>query len=122
MPVLTETRHAGGFMVSEARGHRSRETVTIVSGAGKLQPGSVLGKITASGKYTLYNNALATGVETAAAILWDDVDATSADRVAVVIARDAEVNAGELIWEGSQDTTAKNAGLADLRALGIIGR
>lgn len=122
MPTLTETRHAGGFMASEAAGRRARETVTIVSGTGKLVPGTVLGKVTASGKYAYYNNSLATGVETAVAILWDEVDATSADKVAVVIARDAEVNAGELVWEGSQDATAKNAGIADLRALGIIAR
>ena len=122
MAVLTETRHAGGFMVSEAVRHRARETVTILSGTGKLVPGTVLGKITANGKYAYYNNNLATGVETAAAILWDDVDATSADRVAVVIVRDAEVNAGELVWEAAQITADKNAGIADLRLLGIIAR
>lgn len=46
-PVLTqspliENWHAGGFLVSEARGHRSRDPVTI-GGATKVYPGTVLG-------------------------------------------------------------------------------
>lgn len=46
-PVLTQTPlieqwHAGGFLVSEARGHRSRDRVTM-GGAGKIYPGTVLG-------------------------------------------------------------------------------
>lgn len=45
MTALTEPFHAGGYIVSEANGHRSRETVTIKSGA-DLLAGTVLGKIT----------------------------------------------------------------------------
>ncbi|MFD1557085.1 head decoration protein [Paraburkholderia silviterrae] len=46
-PVLTQTPlienwHAGGFLVSEARGHRSRDVGTI-GGATKVYPGTVLG-------------------------------------------------------------------------------
>ncbi|POR52762.1 bacteriophage lambda head decoration protein D [Paraburkholderia eburnea] len=46
-PVLTQTPlveqwHAGGFLVSEARGHRARDIGTI-GGATKVYPGTVLG-------------------------------------------------------------------------------
>ncbi|CAB3783264.1 hypothetical protein LMG28688_01612 [Paraburkholderia caffeinitolerans] len=46
-PVLTQTPlieqwHAGGFLVSEARGHRARDVGTI-GGATKVYPGTVLG-------------------------------------------------------------------------------
>ena len=41
---ITENWHAGGFVVSEARGHLSRDQVTIASGAAHLA-GEVLGKI-----------------------------------------------------------------------------
>jgi Bacteriophage lambda head decoration protein D len=49
MGVLHESRHPGEFMVSEANGWRSRDTVTIASGSGELEPGTVLGKITLAG-------------------------------------------------------------------------
>ena len=36
MTVLVETRHPGEFILSEANGQRSRETITIASGAGVI--------------------------------------------------------------------------------------
>jgi len=50
MTVLIEARHPGEFLMTEANGQRSRETITIASGAGIIAPGTVLGKVTASGK------------------------------------------------------------------------
>lgn len=41
----TEALHAGAFLVSEANGHRSRETVTVLSGQ-TLKAAAVLGKVT----------------------------------------------------------------------------
>lgn len=43
--ALTEGRHAAEFVLSEASGSRSRESITIVSGAGVVVAGTVLGKI-----------------------------------------------------------------------------
>lgn len=55
------------------------DTITVVSGAGVLQRGTVLGKITASGKYTTALSASSDGSQTPVAILADYTDATSAD-------------------------------------------
>lgn len=44
MTVLTEGQHTGEFLVTEANGSLSRETVTVLSGQ-NLQPGHVLGKV-----------------------------------------------------------------------------
>ena len=57
-------------------------SVTVASGAGVLQAGTVLGKVTASGKYVAYDNTALDGSETAVAILADKVDATSSDQLA----------------------------------------
>ena len=46
MTTLTEGKHAGGFLVWEVLRDYTRETVTLASGAGKIEPGTVLGKIT----------------------------------------------------------------------------
>ena len=51
MATLSETKHPGGFLVWEASRDYTRESVTIA--AGTLEPGTVLGKITASGQISL---------------------------------------------------------------------
>lgn len=46
--VFTEGPRAGEFIMSEAPGQRSRDNITIVSGAGVVLPGTVLGRISAA--------------------------------------------------------------------------
>ncbi|MGE4536319.1 MAG: head decoration protein [Desulfovibrio sp.] len=57
---------------------------TIASGAGALVRGTVLGKITASGKYLKAIGTAEDGSQTPDAILAEDADATSADALSVV--------------------------------------
>ena len=122
MTTLTESTHAGEFLVSEANGTLSRDVVTIVSGAGVISAGMVLGKITASGKYSPYDDDNADGTETAACIAFDEVDATSTDVNVTAIFRDAEVKLSALQWAATNDATDKANGLADLAAKNIIAR
>ena len=69
MPVLTEGRYAGEFVVSEGNGRISRETITVLSGQ-TLQAAAVLGKVTASSrKYKALNPAAVDGSEVAAGVL-----------------------------------------------------
>lgn len=44
MTTLTETRHPGGFIKSEANGHRSRGLITVASGFSVIA-GEVLGRV-----------------------------------------------------------------------------
>lgn len=123
MTTFTEGRHTAEFVVSEANGFRSRETVTIVSGQGKLEPGAVLGRITASGKYALTTVAAADGSQNAIAVLRSAVDATSADAEGVAIARDAEVVGAHLSYGADVDQAAEIAAkVAGLATVGIIVR
>lgn len=46
MTTATMSARSGEFLLAEAIGTRSREAVTVASGAGDLVPGSVLGRIT----------------------------------------------------------------------------
>lgn len=120
--MLTEKHHVGGFLISEADGHYSRDNVTMdASIATALEPGTVLGKITATGKWVAYDNQAGDGSQAAAGILYGAVPVTSADQVAVAIVRVAEVNGDELVWPGGSPTD-QTAGIADLKALGIIVR
>jgi hypothetical protein len=61
MTTLVEGKHPGGFLVWEAFRDYTRETITIA--AGTLEPGTVLGRITASGKYAAHDPAATDGTE-----------------------------------------------------------
>ena len=212
MPELTEGQHKSEFIVSEANGTLSRESITVLSGQ-NLKPGHVLGKVldgsatgaavagntgngtigsvdantsAKKGVYTLtciepaanggtfsvedpdgvtigtavvgtpyagvieftiadgatdfvagdrftvtvagvekfkeYNPANTDGSQIAVALLLDYADATAADIPGVAIVRQAEVNAGELVWFTGATDNQKADGLGSLQAVGIIAR
>ena len=123
MTMLTEGKHTGGFLVWEVLRDYTRETVTIASGAGKLEAGTVLGRITTGGKYTSFAPSASNGSQNASGILWDSVDASAADASAVILLRGpAIVNRQVLVWPDgateAQITTATTA----LASIGIILR
>src|SRR6516165_3811206 len=121
MPVQTEAIHKGEGILSEANGERSREQITVVSGQ-NLGAMFVVGKITASGKYKEYDNALADGSQTAAGVLIGAVDASAADKKGAILARYAEVDYDLLQWKAAMSQGDKDAGVVDLAAIGIIVR
>ena len=123
MTMLTEGKHTGGFLVWEVLRDYTRETVTIASGAGKLEPGTVLGRITTGGKYTSFAPRASNGSQNASGILWDSVDASAADAPGVVLLRGPAItNRHDLVWPDgateAQITTATTA----LASIGIILR
>jgi len=75
-----------------------------------------------SGKYKEYNPANTDGSQTAVAILLDNVDASATDKQSVVIARQAEINAAEIVWFTGATSDQKTAGLNQLKKQTIIAR
>ncbi|MFN3686106.1 head decoration protein [Salinarimonas sp.] len=128
MNTLNEGPRDLAFLLSEGNGSVSRDVRTIAAGAGVLAAGTVLGTITANGKFVASPNAEVEGLEgaeVARAILAYGVDATSADVQAVVIdgVGGVEVKGPMLLFHPSVDnTTKRNAKLAQLRAAGIKSR
>ena len=116
--VLSDT---GEFVKNVQPGSLSFEKVTVISGQ-TLIAGTVLGKITASGKYTLHNNAASDGSEVAAAVLYQDCDAAAGDTPGVAVLRLAELNGNHLTWKTGISGGNKTAGIAALAALNIIVR
>jgi hypothetical protein len=123
MPVLTQPPNMGDVLKYELNPNFTRETVTLLAGT-NYRVGAVLGRITASGKMKLSTAAGTDGAQNAAAMLLDDVDATSADANAVVILRGpAIVSKAALVFDASVDDGAKRAAKhAQLTALGIVPR
>ncbi|CDZ43090.1 Hypothetical protein NGAL_HAMBI1146_58630 [Neorhizobium galegae bv. officinalis] len=123
MPVLTQgLRPTGHYLVSEANGFRSREVGVIASGAGKVDAGAVLGRVTATKKLVPLAPGASDGSQNAVAILYEACDATSADVRRTITARDTEVQAAVLVWAVGVNDTQKTAALAQLAALGIAAR
>src|SRR3954463_11005494 len=131
--IYTEGEYASNWLKYEEGSLYSREQVTIVSGANAvgapLKTGTILGKITATGKYTPHTIAGTGGAGSAVVagiLLTDQVDASVADKRAVIIARDAIVMQYGLTY-GADVTTAGNRATVNgptngLATLGILVR
>lgn len=126
MTTLTMSPTLGDLLKLELNASYCRETVTLKSGT-NYKLGSVLGKITASGKYRLSPAAAVIGdegAETAVAVLIEAVDATAADKTGLVAARGpAIVSKAALVFDASVDQPAeKTAKYAQLAAAGLVPR
>jgi len=120
MPALiNEGRYASDWLKAESHNSGySREEIIVISGAGIVESGTVLGKITASGKYKPVTVAASDGSQNAAAILLNRVDATSADAPAVAIVREAIVVHQGLRYGADVDTAPERLAVHNaLRAL-----
>ncbi len=123
MPVLTEQPSMGDVLKYEVNPNYTREVVTLLVGM-PYPVGSVLGQITANGKYKLATSDGADGAETATAVLLYAVDATLADAIGIVVARGPSiVSRAGLAYDVTVDDGAKiTTKLGQLAAIGIVAR
>ena len=123
MTVLMQPPTMGDVLKYELNPNFTRETVTLLAGVA-YPVGSVLGRITASGKYKLATSGGTDGAQNAAAVLLYATDATEADQNAVVILRGpAIVSKAALVFDATVDDAAKTATKhGQLAALGIVPR
>lgn len=83
MTPFVEGNHTAEYLLSEGNGSISREEVTVAAAAGAMVSGTVVGKITASGKYVKSLSASADGSEVPDMVLAQDCDASAADKEAI---------------------------------------
>jgi hypothetical protein len=127
--IYTEGAYPSDWLKREEDSLYSRDQVTLASGsnaAGAVtKSGTVLGKVTATGKYVPHTLAATGGAgsATVAGILLNDIDASVADKRAVIISRDAIVMQYALTY-GADVTTSGNRATVNtgLNALGIVVR
>lgn len=125
MAILTEGPRKAEFMISEAGDYRSRDEVTVTVPDGGYDSGTVLGKITATGKYVRHAAGAADGSQIEAGILFDTIandTGSGVDHTATIIARDAQVKQADLTYEVGADATQITTSNAALAALGIVVR
>lgn len=100
----------------------TRAVVTFNGAAGDLKVGTVLGKVTATGKYNVAVETAIDGSQVADAILLEDVtvQASTDKNVLVLLRGPAVVTKGALILDATYNTAAqKNAVYAALEAKNI---
>lgn len=110
--MLIEKNRTGEFILSEANGTRSRTEGTMAQVTAAVEPGTVVGIVTATKQYAPYDNAATDGSETAKGILYAGVDSTAGVVPCVVIDCDAEVVEALLV---GLDSSART----DLASIGI---
>lgn len=124
MAVKIEGQHAGGFIYSEANASRSRENVQIAPGTA-VRVATLAARRSGDALYRNYDPSAVDGRQTLRGLFYETYDADDAGFATgtpvvrgVIIDRDAEVNKGEIDWNGltaGQITTAISA----LNDLGI---
>lgn len=78
--------------------------------------------VSGSNKWRQLNLSATDGSQRAAAILYDNVDTTSADVTAAIVTRMQEVGASDLIWPAGITAPQQTAALAQLAAQFIVAR
>jgi len=108
----------GDVLKYEVNPNYTREVTTLLIGT-RYPVGSVLGRITASGKYKLATSGGTDGAQTATAVLLYPADATG-----IVVARGPSiVSRAGLAYDATVDDSAKiNTKIGQLAAVGIIAR
>ena len=120
--VFTEAMNLGDLLKFEAPNLYSRDRVTVAAGQ-NLPLGTVLGIVTASGKYKQIDPSAEDGSQVAAGVLLQTCDATLADHDnGLVVARHAIVSDHALQWPDAIAAAEKASAIAQLKALGVLVR
>lgn len=120
MTTFTEGIHTGEWLISEGNGQISREVGTFTAALNTKYPsGTVLGKITATGKLVPSLNAASDGSQTAVAILYNEVPAGPARDVKVTIFVRATEAFGAMLNGG---VALETGVITELAAVGIVVR
>lgn len=123
MTALVKLPTPSDVLKYEVEPNYTRDVITLLAGM-PYPVGSVLGKVTASGKYKLATSGGTDGAQTAVAVLLYPVDATLADAQGIVVARGPSiVSRAALAYDVTVNDGAKiTTKLGQLAAVGIIAR
>ncbi len=125
MIIATDTKRLSNMLKAEfwAELGYCREVVTVNESAAKTYVvGTVLGKVTASGKYKIAVETAVDGSKVGAAIVLADatIAATTDTKLVVLVKGPASVSKGALVLDSTYDNdTKKNVLYADLAAKDI---
>ena len=115
-PTLTD------LLLIEVHRGWSRQAITLAGPVAALPMGTIVGKITANGKYAPLTPAASNGTQLAAGVLIADAEASTPDKKADALLRGGVVNLAALVWPAGITELQKTTALAQLEAAGILAR
>lgn len=114
--IIRDTRRrAGEHLVSEVNPNMSRKTIVLLGGV-VYAAGTVLGQITATKKYAIHDPAATDGTQTAAAVLFAEVDAAAGDKKGVIHRSLCVCLKSLLTWKDGTTDPQKAAAVTALEA------
>jgi hypothetical protein len=135
--VVEPAANAGNFIVEDPAGHvigtgavatafkGGGLSFTLADGATDFASGDgfvITVAANTSGAFKAWDPANVDGSQVVAGILYATRDATAGDKPATAVTRAAEVNQSELIFPTGANTAVIAAGVAGLKAVGIVAR
>jgi hypothetical protein len=126
MAILTKGKASAAFIISQANGYQNSDDVTVTVPADTTYAGgTILGKITATGKFVRHAAGAGDGSENEAGVLYETLTNTTGsgvDNASTLFIRLSEVAESELTYEVGADGAQVTASNLALKALGIIVR
>lgn len=124
MPKLVMSSTFGDLVKREYMRDFDREALTLMPKAEGYPLGAVLGKVTATGKYTMCVATANDGSELPCAVLIHDVPASTAgtETEAVAFVRGPVILVADFLHMDASLDSTKTAVLAQLAAFGIVAR
>lgn len=121
--AIEENDRAFSLLKYEADKNYCREVVTIASGQ-NLKMGTIVGEKSADGTYKIVSieENETDGSDAPIGVLMEDVDATSAAKEAIIVARDVIVAEAALIYPTDATADQKKALKKALEGRGIVAR
>jgi hypothetical protein len=121
--AIEENKNLGDLLKYEADKNYCREVVTVASGQ-NLKLGTIVGIKTATDEVKIVSVASeeTDGSDTAAGVLLEGVDATDGAKKSLIIARDAIVASGAVVFPNGATTDQKKKIKKDLEARGLVIR
>ncbi len=123
MKTFTEANNLCDLLKYEADKNYCREVITVARGQ-NLKLGTILGMVEAADqvKIVSLDDEETDGTYDAIGVLLEDVDATSEARKSLMVARDAIVASGYVIFPVSATADQKKKITKDLEARGLVIR
>lgn len=128
MALVAQTKPKLGNLVKKEQWPESgwcREVLTVNEAAAATYTiGSLVGKVTATGKYQLVDPTAVDGSQVVAGIVLENksIPATTDTEVVVMVRGSAIVGDQAIVYDNAFDAGQKTAALAEIEALGILVR
>lgn len=118
-PLIHPPIRRGGYLGQSAALNIINSEIIVAAGQGILKAGTILGQITANGKFVKVNKDATDGSQVGKVILFGRVDATSTEVRTVGTEIGAATVVEESLSTDSQGANQREASIADLARVGI---